>query len=440
MAALGPPQPVPLVDGHGGDGGLRARRRLSDPPSRPVRVRDRAVGHHQGQPHAVHGRALPTRRAVAGRGGPRGHRRLRRRGRRPRSPTPGEGWHCRATGSAHHSADRARGSPLAADLRRAAPARALQHHHTMARRARRRRRRGRGPDRRWMATGAARDVVRVVRHRARHCNRSAADPTGRLGRLGWHHAQPVPRHRRDRAVLPARCAAGARAPLPVATAPDALDRLHRALPWCSAVRAAPPLGDRPRVLHAVVGGPARSCRPCHRRVHPVHRRLHRRDRPRRAAVVAEGPDRGRPGARPVPCPDHVSHRAAASVAQRDPGDRRAVHQLVQGHDAGRRSRRVPRGVQRVQSRDSARRVPGPATVRRVARVPHVAVLDRMHHDEPREPEDSSDDWESGRDERRDERHGNCVRRRHPGRGRHDDRARRCHQAIRRVHRARRPST
>ena len=154
-------------------------------------------------------------------------------------------------------------------------------------------------------------------------------------------------------VLPARCAAGARAPLAVAAAPDRLDRLHRALPWCSAVRAAAALGDRPGVLHPVVGGPARSCRPCDRRVHPVHRRLHRRDRPRRAAVVAEGPDRGRPGARPVAGPDHVPDRAAAGAPQRDPGDRRPVHQPVQGHDAGGRSRRVPRGVQRVQSRDGA---------------------------------------------------------------------------------------
>ena len=51
--------------------------------------------------------------------------------------------------------------------------------------------------------------------------------------------------------------------------------------------------------------------------------------------LPRGPDGGRPGARPVAGPDHVADRAPAGAAQRDPGARRAVHQPVQGHDAGR---------------------------------------------------------------------------------------------------------
>ena len=73
-----------------------------------------------------------------------------------------------------------------------------------------------------------------------------------------------------------------------AARPGRIDRLHRVLPRRAAVRAlllggiALGLLPAPRVRDA---GPGREG---DRRVHPVHRRLHRRDRARRAAVAAAG--------------------------------------------------------------------------------------------------------------------------------------------------------
>ena len=59
-----------------------------------------------------------------------------------------------------------------------------------------------------------------------------------------------------------------------------------------------------------------------------------------------------------PVQDDVPHRAAAGAAQRDPGPRRAVHQPVQGHDAGRRGDRPPRRARGRPSR--SRRSPSSA--------------------------------------------------------------------------------
>ncbi len=62
--------------------------------------------------------------------------------------------------------------------------------------------------------------------------------------------------------------------------------------------------------------------------------------------------RSRSGAHDVP------DRAPAGAAQRHPGDRRAVHQPVQGHDPGRGGDGVPRPVRRARGRHVADRVPG----------------------------------------------------------------------------------
>ena len=51
--------------------------------------------------------------------------------------------------------------------------------------------------------------------------------------------------------------------------------------------------------------------------------------------VPAGPDRGGQGARPVTGPPDVVHRAAAGVAQRDPGPDRSADLTVQGHVARR---------------------------------------------------------------------------------------------------------
>ena len=76
---------------------------------------------------------------------------------------------------------------------------------------------------------------------------------------------------------------------------------------------------RPRVLPPRRIDAARPRRPGDRRVHPLHRRLHGRDRPRRTAVGAARAERGRPGARACRrCAIDVPDRAAAGAAQRDP--------------------------------------------------------------------------------------------------------------------------
>ena len=54
------------------------------------------------------------------------------------------------------------------------------------------------------------------------------------------------------------------------------------------------------------------------------------------AVAAAWADRGGPGPRAQAGQDDGADRPAAGVAQRHPGDRRAVHQPVQGHHARRR--------------------------------------------------------------------------------------------------------
>ena len=91
-----------------------------------------------------------------------------------------------------------------------------------------------------------------------------------------------------------------------------------------------------------------------RRLRPVHRGLHRRDRARRAAVAAPRSDRGSHRARPRRRAHDGADRAAAGAAQRHPGDRRPVHQPVQGHHAGGRGDGVPRPLRRARGRHRRR--------------------------------------------------------------------------------------
>ncbi len=60
----------------------------------------------------------------------------------------------------------------------------------------------------------------------------------------------------------------------------------------------------------------------------------RRERARRAPGHPQRPGRGCPGAGPVYLPHQRPHRPAAGAALGDPGERGAVHQPAQGHDAG----------------------------------------------------------------------------------------------------------
>ena len=154
-----------------------------------------------------------------------------------------------------------------------------------------------------------------------------------LGRLGRAHAHAVPRRGQHARLLPARPAARPRPALDAAGDPRrssvGVIEFFRGVPLVVLV-----------LMSDVALGfffpqdvlPGKVVR-VDRRVHDLHRRLRRRDRPRRPAVGARGPDRGGPGARPVAVPDHGLDRAAPGAAQRDPGARRPVHQPVQGHHA-----------------------------------------------------------------------------------------------------------
>ena len=117
----------------------------------------------------------------------------------------------------------------------------------------------------------------------------------RLGRVGRVHDQHLHRRGRDRAVLPARRAARAGAPLHTAVAEGDVHRVHRGVPRLTTVRAAAARQQRTRVLRTVIDG-AGCGRAGHRRVHAVHRRLPRRDRPRRAPVGSARSGGGRQGA------------------------------------------------------------------------------------------------------------------------------------------------
>ena len=112
-----------------------------------------------------------------------------------------------------------------------------------------------------------------------------ARPDRRHG-LGRPDAQRVPRRRRDHPVLPAGTAAGARPPLQAPADPLALRRLHRAVPRCAAVRAAVPGVLRRPAVPAERHGQPEPRRAGHRGDDAVHRRVRRRDRPRRPAVAA----------------------------------------------------------------------------------------------------------------------------------------------------------
>ena len=150
---------------------------------------------------------------------------------------------------------------------------------------------------------AARGVVRVGRHRARRCACRAADADA----AGWDDWGGFMLNlflavAGDRPVLPARRAAGARAPLDAAAHPD---RLASPTSSCSAAcrcSCCSCSGQLALGFFIPRGRPTRPRRPGDRRVHALHRRLHRRDRARRTAVAADGSGRGRQGARPVaPC-------------------------------------------------------------------------------------------------------------------------------------------
>ncbi len=210
---LGAPQPVPHLVRQRRHGGRRDRHRLRAVPARALRVRHRSLGHRPAQPHAVHGRPLPPRRTVADRCRPGGDRRLRWDPRRLRATdAPDHRTRGAIDNGTLATAPRPRRAHLAAHPRRG---RALVAHHD-ARSDRaddpRRRRRRRRADRRQLRHAALAVGGRRRGHRRADRRRVVSEQTGVVERVGGDDAQPLPRHRWHRPVVPPRCAARPRAP------------------------------------------------------------------------------------------------------------------------------------------------------------------------------------------------------------------------------------
>ena len=163
-------------------------------------------------------------------------------------------------------------------------------------------------------------VGRLARRRcsgasARRHRRPRAD---RRARRGPGRAVLLPRRRRrvrrlgagscstsswrsagDRAVLPARRAARPRAAFEAAAHPGHVDGVHRARSAALPLFVLLLLANVALQFFFPRGSGAVEGHPGDRRLHDLHRRLHGRDRPRRVAVGAPRPVRGRQGARPV---------------------------------------------------------------------------------------------------------------------------------------------
>ena len=305
VAALGDwlrQQPVPLLGRRRPDGGRVRGGRDRALPRRPLRVRDRALGHRPRQPHAVHGRALPTRRAVAGEpvavavsplyGGVLAgfvHRRQLAAGRA--GPELHDAWHASSTSLG-------RLWPLLLGTLVLLSLSATIGPWLLARGGRRSGRRSR----RRRASGAPVAVAGggSSASSVRSCSIALSDRGRRLERVGRDDAQPVPR-RLLRSCCASRSAccsrSGRRSTLPlVRWLSMAYIEFFRGVPLFVLLL----LGEhRPRLLPPGRDGPARPGGTGDRRVHAVHRGVHRRDRPRRPAVAAPRPDRGGQGARPV---------------------------------------------------------------------------------------------------------------------------------------------
>ena len=186
--------------------------------------------------------------------------------------------------------------------------------------------------------------------------------------LGRDH--PGPHHHDQRHVLRLRlrrrdrAARRARAHLAERRRAQRRDHLHRVHPR----RADPRAAVHGRVRRSSRSSRARSAsrtRACRLPARGVRardhlRRVPRRGVPRRHRVGAQGPDRGRPLARPEPRSDDAQDRAPAGGPQHDAGDRQRPDRDAQGLVAAvgaRRSGRSPRkaGSTRARRSSSARR-------------------------------------------------------------------------------------